>query len=191
MIYGYARVSTTGQAKDGNSLADQRKQLLAAGASVIIEEHYSGSTTERPEFKKLIDKLHAGDVLTVTKLDRFARTAFHGVQLIQSLIAKGIAVNVLNMGVMDNRPTNKLVMTMMLAFAEFERDMIMERTREGKRIAKQHTDFKEGRPRINKSQTDFALKLIDSGMSYKMVSERTGISKSTLLRRKKESNSKD
>ncbi|WP_027396060.1 recombinase family protein [Anaerovibrio lipolyticus] len=186
MIYGYARVSTSGQAKDGNSLEDQKQKLIAAGASEIIEEYYTGTTTNRPEFSKLIDKLQEGDTLVVTKLDRFARSAGQGVQLIQELIGRGVSVNVLNMGLMDNKPANKLMITMMLAFAEFERDMIVERTQEGKRIAKERPGFKEGRPRLSKKQTDYAMELLARGMSYKEVSEKLGISKSTLVRRRRE-----
>lgn len=186
MIYGYARVFTSGQAKDGNSLEDQKQKLIAAGATQIIEEYYTGSTTNRPEFSKLIDKLQDGDTLVVTKLDRFARSAGQGVQLIQELIGGGVSVNVLNMGLMDNKPANKLMITMMLAFAEFERDMIVERTQEGKRIAKERPGFKEGRPRISKAQTDHALEMLAAGKSYKQVSEATGISKSTLVRRWRE-----
>lgn len=186
MIYGYARVSTLGQAKDGNSLENQREKLLNAGATEIVEENFTGTTTNRPAFSKLIERLKSGDTLVVTKLDRFARSASQGAELIQKLISKGISVNVLNIGVMDNRPASKLMITMMLAFAEFERDMIVERTQEGKRIAKQKADFREGRPRISKKQTDHALSLLDSGMSYKQVSEITGISKSTLIRRQRE-----
>ncbi len=189
MIYGYARVSTSAQAKDGNSLEDQKQKLIAAGASEIIEEHYTGTTTNRPEFSKLIDKLQDGDTLVVTKLDRFARSAGQGVQLIQELIGRGVSVNVLNMGLMDNKPASKLMITMMLAFAEFERDMIVERTQEGKRIAKERADFREGRPRISKKQTDHALDMLASGMSYTQVSEATGISKSTLIRRMREKKS--
>lgn len=186
MIYGYARVSTSGQAKDGNSLENQREKLLNAGATEIVEENFTGTTTNRPAFSKLIERLKSGDTLVVTKLDRFARTAGQGAELIKQLIEKGISVHVLNMGLIDNRPANKLMITMMLAFAEFERDMIVERTQEGKRIAKQKADFREGRPRISKKQTDHALSLLDSGMSYKQVSEVTGISKSTLIRRRRE-----
>ena len=186
MIYGYARVSTSGQAKDGNSLDEQKQKLIAAGATEIIEEYYTGTTTNRPEFSRLIERLQIGDTLIVTKLDRFARSAGQGVQLIQALIDRGIAVNVLNMGVMDNKPANKLMITMMLAFAEFERDMIVERTQEGKRIAKERPGFREGRPRISGKRTDHALKMLDSGMSYKQVSEETGISKATLVRRRRE-----
>lgn len=186
MIYGYARVSTSGQAKDGNSLENQREKLLNAGATEIVEENFTGTTTNRPAFSKLIERLKSGDTLVVTKLDRFARTAGQGAELIKQLIEKGISVHVLNMGLIDNRPANKLMITMMLAFAEFERDMIVERTQEGKRIAKQKADFREGRPRISKKQTDHALSLLDSSMSYKQVSEVTGISKSTLIRRRRE-----
>ena len=186
MIYGYARVSTSGQAKDGNSLENQREKLLNAGATEIVEENFTGTTTNRPAFSKLIERLKFGDTLVVTKLDRFARSASQGAELIQKLISKGISVNVLNIGVMDNRPASKLMITMMLAFAEFERDMIVERTQEGKRIAKQKADFREGRPRISKKQTDHALSLLDSGMSYKQVADVTGISKSTLIRRRRE-----
>lgn len=186
MIYGYARVSTSSQAKDGNSLENQREKLLNAGATEIVEENFTGTTTNRPAFSKLIERLKSGDTLIVTKLDRFARTAGQGAELIKQLIEKEISVHVLNMGLIDNRPANKLMITMMLAFAEFERDMIVERTQEGKRIAKQKADFREGRPRISKKQTDHALSLLDSGMSYKQVSEVTGISKSTLIRRRRE-----
>lgn len=90
MVYGYARVSTSGQAKDGNSLEDQKNKLITAGASEIIEEYYTGTTTHRPEFSKLINKLQDGDTLVVTKLDRFARSAGQGVQLIQELIGRGV-----------------------------------------------------------------------------------------------------
>ena len=193
MIYGYARVSTSAQAKDGNSLEEQKQKLIAAGASEIIEEHYTGTTTNRPEFSKLIDKLQDGDTLVVTKLDRFARSAGQGVQLIQELIGRGVSVNVLNMGLMDNKPASKLMITMMLAFAEFERDMIVERTQEGKRVAKQQPGYREGRPKIPKAQIELALSLLEppNNKSYNEVVRMTGISKSTLQRRMREKKAKE
>ena len=188
MIYGYARVSSAGQKKDGNSLEAQKTALEAAGAKKIIEEQFTGTTTNRPAFTDLLEKLQTGDTLIVTKLDRFARTVTQGVQLIQSLIDKGITVNVLNMGVMDNKPANKLIMTVMLAFAEFERDMIVERTQEGKRVAKQQPGYREGRPKIPKAQIEHALSLLEApnNKSYNEVVRMTGISKSTLQRRMRE-----
>lgn len=187
MIFGYARVSTAGQAAGGNSLEEQITRLREAGAAEIVQEHFTGTTTKRPEFQKLVERMQMGDTLIVTKLDRFARSAVEGVTTIQSLINKGVAVNILNMGTVDNRPANKLMITMMLAFAEFERDMIVERTQEGKRIAKMKQGFREGRPRkFAEPQINHALQLLEQGNSYTAVEKMTGISKSTLVRRVRE-----
>lgn len=78
MIYGYARVSTKNQAKDGNSLEAQEKALRAAGASEIYADAFTGTKTERPEFEKLLHILKEGDTLAVTKLDRFAKSMAQG-----------------------------------------------------------------------------------------------------------------
>ena len=88
-----------------------------------------------------------GDKLIVTKLDRFARSASQGSELIETLISAGITVHILNLGVMDNTPTGKLIRTIMLGFAEFERDMIVQRTQEGKEIARTKGVRVDGRPR--------------------------------------------
>ena len=190
MIYGYARVSTAGQAASGNSLADQQEQLTKAGCQEIIVEQYTGSTTHRPAFSQLLDKLQPDDTLVVTKLDRIARNAGEGINLINDLMKKGIKVHILNIGLLDNTPTGKLIANIMLAFAQFERDMIIERTQAGKAIAKQKADFVDGRPRIPASQTDHALELLEEGLSYKQVARKTGISISTLARRVKEKRAK-
>lgn len=90
---------------------------------------------------------------------------------------------------MDNTPTGKLIRNIMLAFAEFERDMIVERTQEGKAIAKQKPDFREGRPYVySHKQIEHALNLLND-YSYKQVEELTGISKSTLIRAKRKAES--
>lgn len=146
MIYGYARVSTRGQARDGNSLEAQTSILTEAGAEKIYYDSYTGTTTDRPEFDKLKDILAPGDKLLITKLDRFARTVAQGSSLIESLIEKGVTVHVLNIGIMDNTPTGKLIRNVMLSFAEFERDMIVERTQEGKAIAREKGIRVDGRP---------------------------------------------
>ena len=185
MIYGYARVSTKTQAKDGNSLEAQENALRAAGATEIYADAFTGTRAHRPELDKLLAVMQSNDTLKVTKLDRIARSATQGIELIQSLLDKGITVHVLNMGVMDNTPTGKLVRNVMLAFAEFERNMIVERTAEGKAIAKQNPDFKEGRPpKYSRTQLNHAMELLEK-YSYKQVEDMTGISKSTLLRAKR------
>ena len=184
MVYGYARVSTKGQAKDGNSIEAQMDALSSAGATEIYKEAFTGTTTNRPEFDKLLKKLKKGDTLIVTKLDRIARSASEGSQLIQGLLDKGISVNVLNMGKMDDTPTGKLVCHIMFSFAEFERDMIVERTQEGRAIARKNPNFKEGRPRkYSNKQIEHALSLLETH-SYSQVTELTGISKATLARAK-------
>lgn len=186
MIYGYARVSTKGQAKDGNSLEAQEKALKEAGATKIYTDAFTGTKTDRPEFEKLMNELQSGDTLIVTKLDRFARSMSQGSELVSELIDKGIKVYILNIGIMDNTPSSKLIRNVFFAFAEFERDMIVERTQEGKTIAKQNPDFKEGRPKkYSKKQVEHALELLENH-SYKQVEDLTGISKSTLIRAKRE-----
>ena len=190
MIYGYARVSTKTQAKDGNSLEGQKKALIDAGATEIYEDAFTGTITDRPKFDLLLSKLESGDTLVVTKLDRIARSAVEGSKLVQSLLERGISVNVLNMGKMDDTPTGKLIYTIMFAFAEFERDMIVERTQEGRAIARKHKDYREGRPKkYSKKQIIHALGLLENH-SYTQVVEMTGISKATLARAKAQNRKK-
>lgn len=186
MIYGYARVSTKGQAKDGNSLESQIEILKSNGAEKIYSDSFTGTKTDRPNFNKLINKLKVGDTLIVTKLDRFARSMTQGSELVNELIERGIKVNILNIGIMDNTPSSKLIRNIFFSFAEFERDMIVERTQEGKAIAKTKEGFREGRPKkYTSNQLDNALSMLTvngGDKSYNEVAELLGISKSTLIR---------
>ena len=187
MIYGYGRVSTKGQAKDGNSLEAQERLLKEHGAEVIYMDSFTGTKMTRPEFDKLLEKLKAGDTLVVAKLDRFARSVSQASDLITKLIDEGIRVDVCNLGVLDNSSMSTLMQNILLSFAQFERDMIVERTQEGKAIARQNPDFREGRPKkYSRTQINHALELLEH-YSYRQVEEMTGISKSTLIRaRRKE-----
>ena len=146
MRYGYGRVSSKGQALNGNSLEDQEQKLLEAGCDEIVLEAYTGTKMDRPKFTKLVEKLNAGDTLVVCKLDRFARTAREGLEVVENLMARGVSVHILNMGLIEDTPMGRVVLTVMLAFAQFERDSIVERTHSGKEVARQREDFKEGRP---------------------------------------------
>ncbi|MEL3962561.1 recombinase family protein [Lysinibacillus endophyticus] len=176
-VYGYARVSTATQ-----ELEVQIQQLEKNGASVIYQEKFTGTKTNRPELNELLNVLQEGDTLMVCKLDRIARSATQGSELVKELIAKGIKVHILNMGLLDNTPASKLIRNIFFAFAEFERDMIVERTQEGKAIAKQNPNYREGRkPKYTKERLETALKMLENH-SYNQVSEKTGISKSTLIR---------
>lgn len=177
MKYGYARVSTTGQ-----DLSAQLDRLKKEGCERIFSEKFTGTKTDRPQFQALLKELKEGDTLTVTKLDRFARTTSEALQVIKTMFDRGIKVHVLNMGLIENTPTGNLIFTVLMSFAEFERNMIVERTQEGKAAARQRGDFKEGRPpKYNKQQISHALELLESN-SYRQVEELTGISKATLIR---------
>ncbi len=184
MVYGYARVSTNSQARDGNSLEAQVLALRNEGAEIIFSDVFSGSKNARPQLDKLLKVIQAGDKLIITKLDRIARSVIHGIQLIEGLNSKGVILDVLNMGIIDDSPTGKLIRNIMLAFSEFERDMIIQRTREGKEIARKNPNYRDGRPKkFTRIQIDHALELLQTH-SYKQVAAMTGISKATLARAK-------
>ena len=183
MIYGYARVSTAAQSRDGNSLEEQVAALQKYGCQQIVEEAFTGKTMERPKFQKLLEILKEGDTLVVCKLDRFARTAIEGVKTVRELFERGIRVHILNMGLIENTLTGNLILTVMLAFAEYERGMIVERTQTGKTVARMDPNFKDGRPKkFTPEQIHLGLMLLKQGKTYKQVKDLTGISKSTLNR---------
>lgn len=186
MICGYCRISSKGQL-DNNSLEQQETEILSKyDKAQIIKEHFTGTTTDRPKLKVLIDKLQMNDILVVTKLDRLARNTDEGIHLIKELFAKGVSVHVLNIGLLEDTTMGKFFITTLLAVAEMERNMIVERTQAGKEIAKQKEGFREGRPqKYTKKQLDNALSMlaINGGdKSYNEVVELIGISKSTLIR---------
>ena len=186
MIYGYARVSTATQGRDGNSLEEQVAALESYGCQEIVQEAFTGKTMERPKFQHLLEALREGDTLVVCKLDRFARTAIEGVQTVRNLFDRGVRVHILNMGLIENTLTGNLILTVMLAFAEYERGMIVERTQTGKAVARQDPSFRDGRPKkYSPAQIQLALELLEQGKTYRQVTQMTGISKSTVIRARK------
>lgn len=146
---GYARVSSKGQETKGNSLEDQKNKLIEAGCAEedIVLETYTGTKMDRPKFTELLDELESGDTLVVCKLDRFARTVREGLEVVEELKNRGVKVHILNMGLIEDTPMGNLILTVMLAFAQFERDTIVERTQAGKAVAREREDYTEGRPR--------------------------------------------
>ena len=189
MIYGYARVSTRNQEDNGNSLDEQVNTLRSNGAEVIYSEAFTGTTTNRPKFNELLNILQEGDTLIVTKLDRFARSIVEGYETIEELINRGVRVNILNIGVMDNTPCSKAIRGLFLTFAQFERDMIVQRTSEGRKVAKAN-GVKFGRKKtLTKKQIEYALSLliVNGGTkSYTEVAEIMGISRITVIRYNRE-----
>ena len=185
--YGYGRVSSKGQERDGNSLEDQENKLQEAGCDEIVLETYTGTKIERPLFTPLLEKLEEGDTLFVTKLDRFARASDAG-KLIEELVNRGVTVNILNFGVANNSPTGKLMLNIIFSFAQYERDMIWERTQEGK-MAKKAKDpnYKEGRKEIQKPDNyDEYVSAVEAGdMQVMEACEKMGISRSLWYKWKK------
>lgn len=180
MIYGYARVSTASQKRDGNSLEAQESALKESGAATVYVDSFTGTKIHRPQFDKLMSEIADGDTLVVTKLDRMARSTLNGIEIVETLLARGVRVHILNMGILDNTPASKLMRTMFFAFAEFERDMIVERTTEGKAIARLRGNFKEGRPCIDENKVIALLPLVESGeMTVKAAAEKIGISRAS------------
>lgn len=187
MIYGYAKVGL--RIKKGDSIDEQIIKLSNAGCNTIIEEQLYIKEKGKnifPRFNELLHKLNPQDTLIVTKLDKFARNTREGFETIQILLSKNITVVILNMGTFDNTHLGKALLNMFLAFAEFEIDMLIERTQEGKAIAAQKEGYKEGRkPKFTDEEIENALSLLSingGDMTYHEVSEKTGISKSTLIR---------
>lgn len=179
-VYGYARVSTKGQ-----DLEVQIEALEKENVEHIYQEKFTGTSTDRPQLQELIETLHVGDKLVVTKLDRLARNTKEGIDLVESLFAKGVKVHVLNVGLLEDTSMGRFFITTLLAVAEMERNMIIERTQEGKAIAKQNPNYREGRkPTYTKAQLDHAMKLKETH-SFSQVEEATGISMSTLKREAK------
>ena len=182
MIYGYARVSSKTQLK-GNSIEEQRVLLEQNGCQEIIEEQYSGKTTDRPKFRALLERLAEGDTLVVCKLDRFARTVTEGIETVRELFRRKVKVHVLNVGLLEDTPMGNFFITTLLAVAELERCMILERTSAGKEVARTKPGFHEGRPvKYSKEQIQLAMSLLNAGNSYNKVVSMTGISKATLVR---------
>ena len=177
-VYGYARVSTPGQAKNGTSLEEQKTRLKAAGAEEIYVDIFTGRKIDRPKFQELTERLQDGDTLIVTRLDRLGRTVSQASALITELLDDGITVNVLDLGILSNSSVSTLMRNILLSFAQFERDMIIERTQEGKAIARQREGYRDGRPRkYGQAQMDHAMELLQEV-------DMTGISRATLAREK-------
>ena len=185
MIYGYARVSTTAQ-----SLGEQLEQLKQAGVSKenVYKEKFTGTKINRPEFTKLLSILEDNDTVVVTKLDRFARNTKEALEVIEPLLERNITIKVLNLGTIENTTIGRMIMRTILSVAEMERDMIVERTQEGKAFAKRNNpNFREGRPKAKITDDKLhAYELLKSGLSYKEVSKRTRLSVSTIQRVKRQ-----
>lgn len=184
MRYGYCRISTASQGKN-NSFQKQSEEILKVYPDAeIIFEIFSGAK-KREKFEHMIEKLQPGDLVCSTRLDRFCRSAKEGLQYVDAILEKGASIHILNMGLMEDTPMGRLIVTQLLAFAEFDRAMIVEKCLEGKEIAKQNPNFRDGRPpKFSREQMEHAMELLETN-SLRQVEEMMGISVSTLKRYKR------
>jgi putative DNA-invertase from lambdoid prophage Rac len=183
-VFAYCRVSTLEQTTE-----NQRREIESAGFAVIpqrmIEEHISGSVaaSERPGFTRLLDRMENGDVLIVTKLDRLGRNAMDVRKTVEQLAASDIRVHCLALGGVDlTSPAGKMTMQVISAVAEFERDLLLERTHSGISRAKA-SGKRFGRPPVlNEEQRRIVLERFRNGVSISAIAREFSTTRQTILR---------
>jgi len=174
MIHGYARVSTSGQ-----SMA---AQLDALAFCDQVHQESASTRGQLQVLNALVDQLQAGDVLAVTRLDRLGRSVVGLIGLVQSLQERGVGLRVLTGNIDTSTAQGRFFLGVCAAFAELERDLIQERTKEGMQAAKAR-GVKIGRPQaLTPDKTAAARKLLDAGMSHTKVASSLGVSRSAVYR---------
>jgi DNA invertase Pin-like site-specific DNA recombinase len=180
MIYGYARVST-----DGQSVEAQAQELTAAGCGQIFEEVASGAKTDRAQLKKLLDALEPGDVLTVVRLDRLARSTLDLLNTLATVSAKGAGFRSLRDTWADTTTAHgRLILTVFGGLAEFERELILSRTGEGRARAKARGVKMGRKPILTAYQRTEALTRLANGESVCAVARSLAVSHPTISRLK-------
>jgi DNA invertase Pin-like site-specific DNA recombinase len=177
-LIGYARVST-----DEQTANQQVDALRAAGCeTVFVDEGVSGSTTSRPELDKCLAALQPGDTLVVWKLDRLGRSTIHLLTTVEDLKKRGVGFRSLSDGFDTNSSTGQMIFTVLSAMAQFERDLIRERTSAALQAKKRRGEVL-GRPRsLSRSQIEAARKMVDDGDSPSHVARILRVDRSTLYR---------
>ena len=183
-VFAYARVSTTDQTTD-----NQAREIAAAGFVIepkrLIVETVSGSTAakQRKAFVRLVDRLEAGDLLVVTKLDRLGRDAIDIVSTVNALEAGGVHVHCLALGGMNlTSPAGKMTMSVIAAVAQFERDLLIERTQSG--LARVKAEGKTlGRPaKLSADQRQAVRDRLETGASLGTLAKEHGVSRAAIQR---------
>lgn len=185
-LIGYARVSTKDQELD-----IQVDKLKAYGCEKIFKEKQSGAKSDREELAKVMDYLREGDTLVVYKIDRLARSTFDLHKIARDLEAKGIGLVFIKENIDFTTPAGKLMFTMLGAIAEFERDLINERTAEGRERAKlqgKHMGRKGKEEKQIKQAVNLFLNRDENGLSVNDIVKMTSVPRSTIYLKVKEMN---
>lgn len=179
MIIGYARTSTFDQVA---GLEVQREELLAAKCEKVFEEQVSSvDVAGRKKLAEALDFVREGDTLIVTRLDRLARSVPHLLEILATLSDKGASLRILAMGIDTATPTGKLMLTVLGGIAEFEREIMLERQREGIAKAKAAGKYK-GRKPTARAKSDEVIHLTKAGVGPSEVAKQVGISRASVYR---------
>jgi DNA invertase Pin-like site-specific DNA recombinase len=175
-VIGYKRVSSIDQ--------NETRQLEGVELDKLFIDKASGKDNNRPQLKAMIEYVREGDTILVHSLDRIGRNLAHIKQLIDDLNAKGVEVRFikenLSFSLSDNSPLNDLMLNMLGSFAQFERDMIRERQREGIALAKAKGVYKGRKPKVTKQQTNIIKELITGGMKKTEIAKEFNISRQSI-----------
>lgn len=184
--FGYARVST-----DQQNLDRQLDALKRYGVDHIYNEKMTGTKRSRPELEKMLDRMTEGDTVVVESLSRLGRSTKDLIDLTETFHQRGVHLISMKESIDTSSSTGKLLFTLMSAIAQFERDVIADRTREGLASARARGRL-GGRPRVPSGDTQKAVKLYGTGLySIAEIEEMTGVKKSTLYRRLEERKGKE
>lgn len=175
---GYARVSTTGQTLDA-----QIEHLHAAGAEPVFQETASGARADRPALRRALAALDAGDVLTVTRLDRLARSTRDLLDIAAAIEAKGARMrSIADPWADTTTPTGRLILTVLGGLAEFERSLIRERTGEGRARARKAGRRLGRKPSLTPHQRAEALRMRAEGKDNAEIARTFNVHRSTISR---------
>jgi DNA invertase Pin-like site-specific DNA recombinase len=176
-LIGYARTSTVEQLAGFEA---QERELAAVGVTKMFREQVS-SVGERPQLEAALEYVREGDTLIVTKLDRLARSVAHLSQIVAQLEKKGVALRILSIGLDTATPTGRLMLNMLGSIAQFEREMMLERQREG--VAKAKADGKyKGRAPTARAKADDIKRLAAEGVTREGIAQQLGIGVASVYR---------
>lgn len=179
MLIGYARTSTLDQQA---SIEAQRRDLAAAGCDKVFAEQVSSvDTAKREKLAEVLDYVREGDTLVVTKLDRLARSVAHLSEIVKQLEEKGAALRILDMNLDTSGSTGRLMVNMLGSIAQFEREIMLERQREGIEKARREGKYK-GRKPTARAKTDKVRELDAQGLKRSEIAEQLGIGRSSVYR---------
>lgn len=176
---GYARISTKSQR---DSLHNQQEQLKSVGCEKIYAEVASGIKSKRPQLDKALDYAREGDTLIVTRLDRLGRSTLDTLKTLQAIDEKGVRVQALDLDLDTQTPAGRLVISVIASLAQWERDLLVERTKEGLAHARSQGRY-GGRPTALTAEQKKAVRsALKGGMSANSVAKSFGVSRSTIER---------